>query len=158
MCEIFTSTQYHHLHWRYLRFFTTKWLCIYGTNNKMLKWVVFQKPQEFRKRVVVSQFSVDYILYSHFSRSTILRYEDIFSLVFIPMFTHKNVYNLYDIWYWTFSKIFCLEKYMFLKPALHFKNAADFAEIWAFCWIPLLTSKESYFFKFAFLQGIQQEE
>ena len=25
--------------------------------NKMLKWVVFSKPQEFRKRVVVSQFT-----------------------------------------------------------------------------------------------------
>ena len=129
-------------------FFTTKQLCIYGTNNKMLKWVVFQKPQEFRKRVVVSQFSVDYILYSHFSRSTILRYEDIFSLVFIPMFTHKNVCNLFDIWYWTFWKYFVL-KICSWNQLYILKIAADCRNM-SLLLNTIIYFKRIIFFKFAF--------
>ena len=120
-------------------FLNQVWMCIYGTNNKMLKWVVFQKPQEFRKRVVVSQFNVDYISYSPFLEvNYFVLWGHLFSSIYSNVYPQKRfiIYMTYGIE--LFEKLpswNVLETKFTLKMLL-------IAEIWAFCCIPLFTSKE----------------
>ena len=66
---------------------------IYGTNN-MLKWVDFSKPQEFRKRVVVSQFTLITFLLAYLEVTyCILRTS--FPPCYSYVCTHQNVFIIY---------------------------------------------------------------